>query len=55
MIACIDGGIFCVGIPALIVIAFPWLARKLWKVCKKSCGCKCHDQKAKHHRIWSDL
>ena len=56
MIACIDGGIFCVGIPALILVAFPWLARKIYRVCKKSCKCDCHDKPApKHHRIWSDL
>lgn len=42
MIACIDGGLFCLGIPALILCAFPWLAKKFWKVCKKSCKCKCH-------------
>jgi hypothetical protein len=45
MIACIDGGLFCIGIPALLAILFPalglWL-RKRFKWCKKSCACKCH-------------
>jgi len=41
-LACIDGGLFCVGIPLLVATLFPWLARKIYKVCKKSCGCGCH-------------
>lgn len=45
MIACIDGGLFCIGIPLLVATLFPWLARKLYKVCRKSCKCGCHDPK----------
>jgi len=53
MIACIDGGLFCVGLPLLLACAFPasipWLRRKFpnfnkWIVkrfaCKKECCTK---------------
>ena len=45
MIACIDGGLFCVGIPLLIACVFPWLARRIYKVCKRNCQCECHEKK----------
>lgn len=34
MIACIDGGIFCIGVPALLVVVFPFLGKWLKKRCK---------------------
>lgn len=42
MVACIDGGLFCVGIPAAICLGTAWVFRKLHKVCKRSCKCHCH-------------
>lgn len=47
MMACIDGGIFCVGIPLLLAAAFPWLARKIYKVCHRKCACDCHGTTSK--------
>jgi len=50
ILACIDGGLFCIGIPVLLATLFPWVARKVYKVCKRSCGCGCHPQnKPKTH------
>ena len=49
MIACfLDGGLFCVGIPLLLATLFPWIAKKFYKVCKKSCYCECHVKKNLH-------
>lgn len=45
MIACVDGGLFCIGVPVLITIMGPTLVvwfRQKFKWCKKACGCKCH-------------
>jgi ascorbate-specific PTS system EIIC-type component UlaA len=36
MIACIDGGLVCVGVPALLITLFPCIG--LWL--KKRCKCK---------------
>lgn len=36
MIACIDGGVFCVGVPALIIALFPCVG--VWL--KRRCKCK---------------
>lgn len=36
MIACIDGGIFCVGVPALLIALFPCIG--VWL--KRRCKCK---------------
>lgn len=50
MIACIDGGLFCIGLPVLLTILFPalglWL-KKRFKWCRKSCVCKCHKENQK--------
>lgn len=48
ILACIDGGLFC--IPAMVLVfLFPtvgtWLLHKWYKLCKKSCKCDCHDKK----------
>ena len=47
ILSCVDGGIFCIGVPALIIFLFPalgvWLKKRC--KCKKSCDCKCHDDK----------
>lgn len=46
MIACIDGGLIC-G-PVLLVLGAlglgHYITRRLGKVCRKSCACKCHEK-----------
>ena len=47
MIACLDLGLFCVGIPLLLSflgIGGFWKWKRNRKVCDKLCGCKCHDK-----------
>lgn len=43
---CIDGGLFCIGVPVLIIsIFFPALGVKLKKkFFRKQCGCKCDNE-----------
>lgn len=57
MIACIDGGLFCIGIPILLSIFFPslgiWIAKK-FKWCKKSCHCKCHNKLKVKGKPWEN-
>lgn len=47
LLSCLDGGLFCVGIPVLIAILCPalgiWMKRK-FKWCQKSCKCECHEK-----------
>ena len=38
MIACVDGGIICIGVPALLIFLFPALG--VWL--KKRCKCRKH-------------
>lgn len=44
MIACVDGGLFCIGVPALIIFLFPAIG--VWL--KKRCRCrKCYGTTSK--------
>ena len=54
MIACIDGGLICVGLPLLLSLlgVGGWIKARKW--CRKACDCQCHD-KPKHNRVWDGL
>jgi len=40
-----DGGLLCIGLPLLLASLFPWITRRFYKLCKKSCKCSCHSNK----------
>lgn len=43
MICCIDGGLICVPATlAIVTLAFKWIAKRVWRLCKRDCKCNCH-------------
>ncbi len=48
MTACIDGGIFCIGLPLLLGLFCPWLFRKKYKLCRRG-KCECDKEKKDIH------
>lgn len=45
VIACVDGGLFCIPLAILTAAGLGWCARCIRKMCSKdSCTCECHEQ-----------